>query len=120
MFIKVLHWSLTQATLILSITNHLISLTSILILSYHLCLGILSGLFPFGFPSKIQYTFSFSPCVLHILPLRYLTEENSCIFNEICGISVLVPVVCSKQNLMISKNYVTINVSEYDTTLDIL
>jgi hypothetical protein len=34
---------------------------SILILSYHLRLGLLSGLFPSGFPTNILYAFLFSP-----------------------------------------------------------
>jgi hypothetical protein len=34
-----------------------ISLRSILILSYHLRLGLPAGLFPYGFPTKILYAF---------------------------------------------------------------
>jgi hypothetical protein len=113
MFRWVLHWSLHYATLILSISAHLISLTSILILSYHLRLVLLSGFFPSGFPAKIRYAFFFSPCVLHILPLRYLREEKSCIFNDISGISVLIPVECWKQNLMISNDYVTTDITAW-------
>jgi len=35
----------------------IISLTSIIMLSSHLCLGLLSGLFPSGFSTKIYYVF---------------------------------------------------------------
>ena len=41
---------------------------SILILSSHLCLGLPSGLFHSGFPTKTLYT-SLPPCVLHDLPV---------------------------------------------------
>jgi hypothetical protein len=37
------------------------SLSSILILSSHLRLGLPSGLFPFGFPTKIPYAFLSAP-----------------------------------------------------------
>jgi hypothetical protein len=35
----------------------------------HLHLGLLSGLFPSGFPSKTYMHFSFVPCVLHAVPV---------------------------------------------------
>jgi hypothetical protein len=40
-------------------------LRSILILSIHLHLGLLSGLYPSGFPINILYAFLFAPFVLH-------------------------------------------------------
>jgi hypothetical protein len=49
--------------------RHLISLRSILILSTHLRLRLLRGLFPSGFPTNILYAFVFSPFVLHALPI---------------------------------------------------
>jgi hypothetical protein len=33
----------------------------ILILSIHLCLGLPSGLFPYGFPTKVLYVFLLAP-----------------------------------------------------------
>jgi len=51
---SVRHLSLFWASPIQSIYPHSTSWRSILILSTHLCLGLPSGLFPSGFPSKIH------------------------------------------------------------------
>jgi len=53
-------WSLTWARCILPTPCHPTSLRKILI-SSHICLGLLSGLFPSGFLTKILYTFLISP-----------------------------------------------------------
>ena len=50
------HLSLSRASPIQSIYPHPTSWRSILILSTHLRLGLPSGLFPSGFPSKTLYT----------------------------------------------------------------
>ena len=50
-----------SATWIQSIHPHPISWRSILILSSNWCLGLPSGLFPWGFPTKIQYMSYLSP-----------------------------------------------------------
>jgi hypothetical protein len=42
---------------------------SILILYYHLRLGLPSGLFVSSFPSKMLYSYLFVPWVLHALPI---------------------------------------------------
>jgi hypothetical protein len=51
--------------------SHLIPLRSILRLSNHLRLRLLSNLFPSGLPTNILYAFLFSPFVLHALPILY-------------------------------------------------
>jgi hypothetical protein len=59
---------------------------SILILSSHLHLGLPSGFFPSGFPTKILHDFSSLPCVLYPPPLsssltwspsQYLVKSTS-------------------------------------------
>jgi len=54
------HWSLSWARWIKSTPSHPISQSSILILFSHLCIGLPSGLFPLGFPTKILHTFLIS------------------------------------------------------------
>jgi len=67
---KVHHLSLFWACPIQSIYPHPTSWRSILILSTHLRLGLRSGLFPSGFPTKTLYTSLSSPiratCPAHI------------------------------------------------------
>jgi hypothetical protein len=63
---------------------------SILMLPTHLCLGLLSGLFPFGFLMNNLLTFLFSPihatCPAHLIFLNFITlcilgeEYKSCSF----------------------------------------
>jgi hypothetical protein len=64
-FITMFTRSLSWARSIQSIPPHPISLRS----TYHLRLGLPSGLFPSGFPTKILYAFIFSPIVLHATPI---------------------------------------------------
>ena len=58
---SVRHLSLSWASPIQSIYPHPTSCRSILILSTHLPLGLSSGLFPSGFPTKTLYTPSTHP-----------------------------------------------------------
>jgi hypothetical protein len=73
------------ARLIQPISPHPISLISIAILSFHLRLGLHSGLFPSGFPTKILYSFFLLskrptwPAYLILLDFMILI-----IFNEEC------------------------------------
>jgi hypothetical protein len=69
MFTKALHCSLTEARCIQSIAPLCTSLRSALILSSRLRVGLPISVFPPGFPTKILYVFSFSPRVLHALPI---------------------------------------------------
>ena len=53
-------------------TPHPTSWRFVLILSSHLRLGLPSGLFPSGFPTKTLYT-SLSPYVLHVPPISFFS-----------------------------------------------
>ena len=83
---SVRHLSLSWASPIQSIYTHPTSWRSILILSTHLCLGLPSGLFPSGFPTKTLYT---PPLLTHTchMPspshfyLRYQTWTNTFLYN---------------------------------------
>ena len=66
---SVRHLSLSWASPIQSIYPHPTSWRSVLILSTHLRLGLPSGLFPSGFPTKTLYTPSPHPYAPHALPI---------------------------------------------------
>ena len=70
--------SLTWARLIHPMPSHPISLKSVLILLYHLSLGLLSDLFPSGFPTKSVYFAS--PSTHHVprapYTLRFYRSSN--------------------------------------------
>ena len=72
------HLSLSWASPIQSIYPHPISWRSILILSTHLSLGLPSGLFPSGFPTKTLYTTLSSSiratCPAHLILLDFITS----------------------------------------------
>ena len=75
---SVRHLSLSWASPMQSIYPHPTSWRSILILSTHLRLGLTSGLFPSGFPTKNLYTALSSPiratCPAHLILLNFITR----------------------------------------------
>jgi len=93
-FISARHLSLSWANLIQSIPPRLTSWRSILLLSSHLCPGLLNGLFPSGFPTKILCTSPLSPihttCLTHLILLDFITrvtlgEEYRSLSSSLCS-----------------------------------
>ena len=71
------HPSLSRAPLNQSMHSHSTPWRTSLILASHLCLGLPSGLFPWGFPTKTPYTPLLSPihntCPTHLILLDLIT-----------------------------------------------
>ena len=88
------HLSLSWASPIQSTYPHPTSWRSILILSTHLHLGLPSGLFPSGFPTKTLYSPLSSPipatCPAHLILLDFITrtvlgEEYTSFSSSLCN-----------------------------------
>ena len=77
-FTSARHLSLHWASSVQSIPPHPTSWRSISILSAHLRLGLPSGLFPWGFPTKTLYTPLLSPiratCPAHLILLKFINR----------------------------------------------
>ena len=93
-FTSAQHLSLSWATSIQSMPSHPTSCRPILILSSHLRLGLPSGLFPSGFPTKTLYTPLLSPilatCPTHLILLELITrtilvEEYRSLICSLCS-----------------------------------
>ena len=92
---SVRHLSLPWASPIQSTWPHPTSWRSILILSTHLRLGLPSGLFPSGFPTKTLYTTLSSPkratCPAHLILLDFITrtilgEQYKTFISPLCNL----------------------------------
>ena len=92
---SVRHLSLSCASPIQSTYPHPTSWRSILILSTHLRLGLPSGLFPSGFPTKTLYAPLSSPiratCPAHLILLDFITrtilgEEYRSFSSSLCNL----------------------------------
>ena len=92
---SVRHLSLSWANTIQSTYPHPTSWRSFLILSTHLSLGLPSGLFPSGFPTKTLYAPHSSPiratCPAHLILLDFITrtilgEEYRSLSSSLCSL----------------------------------
>jgi len=83
---SVRHLCLSWTSPIQSIYPHPTSCRSILILSTHLRLGLPSGIFPFGFPTKTLYT-SLSSTIRATCPAHFKKKEDKKCRNNVCPIT---------------------------------
>ena len=116
---SVRHMSLSWASPFQSIYAHPTSWRSTLILSTHLSLGLPSGLFPSGFPTKTLYTTISSPiratCTAHLILLDFITrtilgEEYKSFSSSFCNL-LHSPVTSSflGPNILINTNTLSVS-----------
>ena len=92
-FTSACHLSLSWARSVQSIPPHPTSWRTILIFSSHLCLGLPSGLFPLGFPTKTLYTPLLSPIdatcpahlILNLITQTILGEQYRSLSSSFCS-----------------------------------
>ena len=135
---SVRHLSLSWASPIQSTYTHPTSWRSILILSTHLHLGLPSGLFPRGFPTKTLYIPLSSPicatCPAHLILLHFITRTtlgeqyksfssslcillHSPVTSSLLGPNILLNTMCSNTLSFLSSRNVSDQVSHpYETT----
>jgi len=132
-FTSARHLSLSRASSIQYMLQHPTSWRFILILSSHLCLGLPSGIFPAGFPTKNLYMPLPLPicatCPAHLILLDLITwiilgEEYRSLCSSLCSflhspvtLSVLGPNILNTPTLRSSHN-VSDQVSHPYTTTD--
>jgi hypothetical protein len=82
-FASALHWSLSRARWIQSVSSHSISLIFILILSLYLRVYLPSGIYPSGFSNKILFAFLTTPSVLYAPPISssWLYHPNNILWR---------------------------------------
>jgi hypothetical protein len=95
MFTTVCHWILSWATRIQNTPSHASPLRSILILSDHLRLNLLSGLFLSDFQNKYMYPFLIfymrPTCSIHLIILDLITPiifGEECLYQKIKSIKL--------------------------------
>jgi hypothetical protein len=119
-FTRASRWSLSWAISIQSIPLDLIYLRALLILSFHPCIGLPSGIFPSCFPIKILYAFLFShacymPCPSH--PSNYSNYIWQSIISSLLGPNILLSTLLSNTLSLCSSFNVRDQVSHpYKTT----
>ena len=97
------HLALSWANPIQSINPQPTSWTSILILSTHVRLGLPSGLFPSGFPTKTLYTPFLHPYAPHAQPITVLPQDLKLdwlrsLFSDVTWLSSVIFLVCSSSD----------------------
>ena len=121
------HLSLSWSSPIQSIYPHPTSWRSIIILSTHLRLGLPSGLFPSGFPTKTLYTPLSSPiratCPAHLILLDFITrtilgEEYRSFSSSLCNL-LHSPVTSSLLDPNILLNIIFSNILSFLSSLNV-